>query len=532
MKKVWLYVGVAVIFLLLAASVASNIIVAKRLLEIDDMTEFDIAKFNCKKQEKAEQYLNAARQAKKNPDKAKLLYFSALTYSSEKVPVLNEYIDWQTEEIKKALADNQAELAQEYLVALAGVCDVNIVSGSLTDIDSIPELKEKISSAEKLINDYKRKQIEAQNEKIENIKSQIAEISTYNQAEDLLNELSGLTVDSSLEDAKDAVSAKLILKQSYLTTPDQQIIIPAINDETPWCAWLKNFIVRLNSNLPVAKKLEDIGTAADFMAAAKASGADGVDDLISQLEDASRVVYVEYWRERAERVTSISNPNVSDVSTLLAESNDFSSSELTSCEEQIIKLNKSLVQAALREFGDSRKTLKVLENTVANETYMQMVSTTQSQYIQLLMKLKALDAKHTGGFAAEISKVTQEIAGLGRELSAYKDKLVKSEILKNEAQRTRFVEWVRAQLDEAERLDGEGEAIARTWGATRGSDAAVNCYVSAWHTLMSIHPGDLQSVHPAMFVGRYSELKDRIEKHWTPNNYQRDRVQYKRIFDF
>lgn len=532
MKKVWLYVGVAVIFLLLAASVASNVIVAKRLWEIDDVTEFDIAKFNSKRQERANQFLEAARQAKNDSEKAKILYLSALNYSNEKLPILSEYIDWQKQEIQTALNDNKAELAQEYLIALAGICDVNIASGSLADINSIPALKEKLSSAEKQIKDYREKQISAQREKITEFDGKIANVSTYDGAETLINELSELAVDSSLEDTKDAVIAKLVVRQSCLTKPNQPIMIPAINDETPWCAWLNNFIDRLKSaDLPVEKKLEDIGAVADFIAAAKASGIDGVDRLITTLEEVARGIYITFWQERAERITSTSNPSVNDVSALLAENNDFNSNELKSCEEQIVKLNKCLVQAALNEFGDGLKTLKALENTVADETYMQMVGATQSQYIQLLIKLKALDAKHSGGFDTEISDVTQKTAYLGQLLSSYKNKLAISEIRKSEGQRLKFVAWAKNQLDCAKRLDDEGESVANEYLATRSNERAVNKYVEAWQTLMSVHPGDLQSADPAMYQ-KYSELKQLIENHWSPNNYQRNLVKYKRIFDF
>ena len=112
-----------------------------------------------------------------------------------------------------------------------------------------------------------------------------------------------------------------------------------------------------------------------------------------------------------------------------------------------------------------------------------------------------------------------------------KNKLIIADLNKNEAQRTRFVEWAKGQLERARTLDEEGEEIAKTWDKTRASEAAVNKYVAAWQALMSIHPGDLQAVHPALYQ-TYSELKMQIENHWEPNNYQREIVRYKRISDF
>ena len=160
-----------------------------------------------------------------------------------------------------------------------------------------------------------------------------------------------------------------------------------------------------------------------------------------------------------------------------------------------------------------------------------MVGATQGQYIQFLLRLKTLDAKYANQFSAEISEATQKIADLGQLVNVYKNKLVIVDLNKNEAQRTRFVEWAKRQLQSARTLDEKGEAIASEWGRTRSNEAAVNKYVAAWQAVMSIYPGDLQAADPALFQ-TYSELKMQIENHWEPNNYQRGIVKYKRISDF
>ena len=200
-----------------------------------------------------------------------------------------------------------------------------------------------------------------------------------------------------------------------------------------------------------------------------------------------------YWKERVERITSSADSNLNDLSTLITESNAFSAEEQMENKAQIIKLNKYITKATLAEFAEGLKNLKALENSVADETYMQMVGATQGQYIQLLLRLKTLDAKYANQFSAEILDATQKIAFLGQLVNAYKNKLVITDLNKNEAQRTRFIEWAKGQLQRARTLDGEGEAIASTWRRTRSSEAAVNKYVAAWQALMSIHPGDLHA---------------------------------------
>ena len=496
-----------------------------------DETGKILAELKSERGQKFAAYLKAARASKANPEIAQLLYVSALTYTDDKAPLLLEYIDWQISLIKGALESDNIESAQERLIALASICDANIALGSVKDMASIPMLKEKLSSADQLIAEHKNHQIADQQKAIATISEKTESISTYEEVEVLLKELSGLTVDSSLDVQKDAITAKIILKQSCLTTPTHQIIIPAINDETPWCAWLQNFAARLKSDLPIAKKLEDIGTAAEFLQVAKSSNAEGVADLIKEIETASRNIYMEYWRERVARIKSADASNLNEISSLITESNSFSREEQQANVEQITRLNKLLVRATLNEFNDGLTHLKSLEGNVADETYAQMVGATQGQYIQFLLRLEALNSKFSGTFTNEIVETKGKISYLGQLLNAYKNKLVATDLRKNETQRIRFAQWAKRQLDEAKELDDAGEAIASTWTKTRSSEEAINNYVAAWLKLMSIHPGDLQSVDPAMFQ-RYSELKQLIENHKSPTDHMRNQVVYKRITDF
>lgn len=493
-----------------------------------------LADLRNERETKAALYLKAARASIKTPETAQILYVSALTYSEDKAEILSEFIDWQTKLIKQDVASGNVELAQERLVALAGICDANIALGSVGDMKSIPDLKNKLTAAEQLITSYQSELIAAQQKQINSFVQRVDGLTSYSEADSLLKDLTALTVDPSLNNQKDALVAKIILKQSYLTTPSDQLIIPVISNDTPWNEWLKNFVVRLKSDLPITKKLEDIGTAAEFLQAAKASNVEGVQDLITEIEKVSRSIYLSYWKERVERITSSADSNLNDVSTLITESNAFSAEEQMENKAQIIKLNKYITKATLAEFAEGLKNLEELENSVADETYMQMVSATQGQYIQLLLRLKALDAKYANQFSAEISDATQKIAFLGQLVNAYKNKLVIADLNKNEAQRARFIEWAKGQLQRAKNLDSEGEAIASTWIKTRNSKDASRKYVDAWIALMYIHPGDLQATNPALYL-TYSELKNQIEKHRPVTEYMREAATkqgYKRISDF
>lgn len=480
---------------------------------------------------KAEAYLKAARSSSKNPEIAQILYISALSYSSDKAPILKEFIDWQGQFIDAAVKENNIELARERLLALASICDANISVGSVNDMAAIPLLKQKLSSFESQISKRASENIAGQQVALNKIAQQIETLSSYAEAEQLLNELTNTTCDVSLNKQKDTIVARIIQKQACLTTPDQPLMLPAINSETPWVAWLGNFVMRLKSDLPISKKLEDIGTAADILQAAKQSSVDGVNEKIAEIESASRNIYLAYWQERADRVLTSAEPSVNGISALLSECNTFKKEEQTQNVDRIVKLNKLISTATLKELEESLNNLKKSEEGVSSETFMQMVGATQSQYMQVLLRLQGLQEKYPGNFTNEISDVSRKIAYLGQLINSYKNKLVAGDLRKTEAQRERFVDWARRQLNRAKAFDDEGERIASQWTATRSNEKAVENYVNAWQTLMCVHPGDLSAADPALYQ-IYNERKTLIENHWTPNDFQRNRVQYKRITDF
>ena len=562
MKKTIIIGGAAGI--LVSASIATNVIMFKQLTKVEETVDNfeahkisipdhiskemvedissknrdvfevlikDVDTLKNEKNRKAEMYLSAARSSVSTPEIAQILYVAALNYSDNKAEILSEFIVWQTELIEKELRKGDSESATERLVAVATICDANIAMGSVNDMKAIPVLKSKLAAAEKLITDHKNKLIATQEKELEKLAQRADRLSSYSAADDLLKDLAVLTVDPSLSNKKEEITAKIILKQSYLTAPTDQLIIPPINNATPWNAWLKNFIVRLKSNLPVMKKLEDIGRAAEFLQVAKESDAEGVQDLIVEIEKESRNIYLDYWRERVEKTTASAEANLNDISTLISESNAFNPEEQKKYEAQIIKLHKYITKTTLAEFKEGVKHLKALEKSFTDETYMQMVGSMQAQYIQLLLRLKALDAKFANQFYSEVSEATQQVKYFSILIDSYKKKLTANELEKVQIQRNSFIAWARETINNARVFDNRGEEIANKTFATRKSPEAVDQYASGWLLLMSIHPNDLQAVDPALFQ-IYSTLKSQIESHWTPSDYHRGRVEYKRISDF
>ncbi len=482
--------------------------------------------------QKANAYLNAAKIAMNdNEEIAQLMFVSALRYSQDKTPILNEMIVWYEQLVQGTLEVGNTERAFSLLDSLVSICDSNITIGSINDMKGIPTIKDKLRAINEKIASYTKLQIEKQNSDLESYVQKIETLSSYNEAEKLLKELSAKTFEVSLHDKKDTIVANIIQKQSCLTTPEQPLMLPTINAETPWNSWLDNFIVRLKSNIPNSKKLEDIGTAAGILQIAKESQIDGIAERFTAIEEESRKIYLEYWCERVDRALGNSEPNINDVSSLLAESKNFLQGEREEFRNIIVELNKYITQATLDELDRNLEQQHKIEEEVSAETFLQVIGMTQSQYAQVLLQLNLLQKEYPSQFTSEINVVLQKIASLEQLARSIRSKLTVAEIKRGEEQRRKFVEWAMWQLELAKLYDKAGEDIAGTWGGTRSSPKAVEHYKDAWEALMIIHPGDLQSVDPALYQ-HYSELKGKIENHWTPTENELKSIHYRRITDF
>ena len=481
--------------------------------------------------QKRDAYLSSARNKLNTPEIAKILYLSALSYSEEKASILNEIIDWQLQMIAQKLRSNDDEGAKDILIDLAQICDMAIASGSISDMESIPTIKNKLSSADKAIQEIVERRISTQKQQLDIASNQINRLSTYEDAEKMISLLNEFSCDVSLEDYKDELISRVVSAESYLTRPNQEIIIPEINDDTPWLAWLNNFIYRMQSNLSIDKKMEDLITAADFLEAAKQSNVDGVARKFTDLESVIKQISRSHWAERVDEVCRNTDSDLNEVASLLAETKGFSTSEQNAYRQRIISLNGYISNKTNLDLEESVKQLRALEQKVNSETYMQMIGMIQGQYYQFLLHLQGLEQKYPGQFSGGITRVVQNVNALASLSNASKNQIVIADLKNTNSQREEFVKWARNKLDWAAGYDKQGEDVASQWTRTRSSPEAIKHYQDAWTTLMQIHPGDLQYADPALYQV-YSELKTKIENHWTPTNDYLQNVKYTRISDF
>ncbi len=485
-------------------------------------------------EQRANEYWTAAKEnVEKEPEVAKILYSSALSYSTHKVPILSDLAEWNKKLIQEAIKNkNDLGFVQASFAEFLTICETNIAMGSVADMEKISEIKDKLLSIKGEIENYEKATKAAQEKLLKGFRQRVANLKSYDDAEKLITEIEGFDCLESLTLQKDSIIADVIQKQTCLTTSAHPLMLPAVNEKTPWNSWLGNFIRRLKSDdIPVARKMEDIGTAADILQVAKEKNIKDIAEKMNEFESLARSIYLKDWQERADQIISSDKRDINNISSLLIEAGSFPDAEEKDNRERLIKLNKISVKVMLEELEKTLRYQKDIENHIPEETFLQVSGITQNQYLQVLFNLLALHDKYSDEFTTEINDVLEKIGHMEKLVSSYKTKVNANELQKLRTQHERFVTWANEQLATAKKHYNAAEEIAGTWGKTTKSPEAVTHYVEAWQALMSIHPGDLQSVDPALYQ-TVIEYKGKIENRWTPTEYQRQRVRYKHIADF
>ena len=97
------------------------------------------------------------------------------------------------------------------------------------------------------------------------------------------------------------------------------------------------------------------------------------------------------------------------------------------------------------------------------------------------------------------------------------------EMLPEERQRDNYKRYAIKRIEEAQKLYNEGEKAS-------GSEAKLK-YADAWYTIVSVHPGDLQTAAPELYSD-YNTLKEKIEIRFESQWDDKKDVKTKRIHDF
>lgn len=489
--------------------------------------------------EKRDAYLALARQNLDNPDVAQIIYASALAYSTEKSPILFEIIKWQRGLIEEDVNLNKEEQAQERFANLVRFCDEGINVGAIEDFKSISRIKEQLLSIDMLISESIENKIREQKKELSSYEDRIKEIKTFDQAEELLLTVTNMECDPSIEDLKRTIITNTLMKEACITTPNQELIIPEINDDTPWIAWINNFIVRLNSNaISVTKKMEDIGSASDFIAEAyNQSNIESISETLKRFENALKRVLLTYWEEQSDQIRHNETIDKEQIASLLADSSSFDRSlfytqdEYRQFEQTVVELNRLLLMETRDNLNSNLTHLKKIQGHIPPDAYMQLIGMIQNQYLQFLFSLSEIDQKYPNQFNLIIDEVLEKVKSFDDLISSNRATLTKMALEDEKSKVDKFVEYAEGSIRRAQEYYDLGEKKAGELFATTKNEEAQRNYRYAWQTLIEIYPSDLQSANPALYQ-KYSELKDKIEKRFKPSDWMIQNVEYTQISDF
>ncbi len=484
---------------------------------------------------RAQEYLEAA-EAQADPEVARLLYLSALSHSEEKSAILQSATRWTEGLIDRALAAGQSEEAELHLTQLAALYDAAISSGSLADIQAIPSFKEALLTLDKRLTAHRANALRTQEARLGELEAAAAALTQYEEAGKLLTELEG-SWDATLEERCATLRASILRRQSCLTTAAHPLLLPEVDEQTPWCDWLNNFATRLQDEsgaLPLNRKIEDLGTAAALLAEARTQ-ADGDDadvaEAVRGVERAAAQLQTARWQQQLSAAFAQEPPNMSTLATLLAEAGELSPAAREQQREGIIRLNKAIVSHSLDEMSKDFGQLRDLKEQVSIDLYTQLLAARQNQFLQILPQLQELESLYPGEFADLRQRVIDACSALESTLDACRKDKEANLMIRNSKELQAFAQWAQKQMSEAEKAYNEGTTRAAEWLTTESNEQVQQYFRQAWKTLIRIHPGDLSYANPALRQN-YDTLKTRIETKRQPSLEELNEVSYVRISHF
>lgn len=489
--------------------------------EIERMTQ----ELNDIKSELKQSHASAAedfhREAKSGSESAlkEVLYQSALAKAEDKLPILCDYVDWQ----RTLIEQESMTAANERFVRLVHVCDTMLSQGSVKDILGTAPLKEKLTAIRKSLDSREEDAARQAVARLRNIENSVSELKTSEACREALNALESLILPKESEADKEALSIALHNRMSCLTSPHEALMVPIIteNGDTPWNEWIEHFVLRLQADdtiLSDEQKLADLQEADTFTAEAVKAGCD-----CRGIEAAALALAERQWQKQARAALEAAiNPDnkstkAAPIAEVLANASLLGDRKTPETQALLSRLNLKLAQEAKEKLDSGLQRLKEMENSLPRDTYLQLLSSTQSQYVQLLMQIKEWEGQaprnDTGlanYFVIGTQALLQAIAGLDQILAGQKNIVVIESMTQEKERNDKYREFADTRIAAAKKEYKAGQEIAKEWFSTKGNDEAQKHYKAAWQELRKIHPGDLQSVAPDIYT-RYTELKTKID---------------------
>ncbi len=522
--------------------------------------------------QKAKEYREAAQRYHDTPSVARLLYMSALSFSTDKMDILMELTTWTESLVEQTLNSNPPEVAPdeqdkekevlktaaftnsvlaqagEHLSQLAAICESSMATASVADIEKVEELNSRLQTVQSKIEGYRQAAVRPQSELLAEVEQEGGNIADYTHAASLLEKLN-LVVDDSLEERKEALIAAILRKQSCLTPHNSDVMIPEIEPETPWTEWLNHFADRLNSSeCSLEQKFADFGAAAAFLDEARQKEDTDVQKALKRLEQSADNLRGEDWRKRTtDALRSLKESQdkgivIHALSDLLAENTSLSKKAQEESWEELIQLNREIVNYSLEELKKGIEPLKHQgdmlmsceeKNLNEHETslLLQLLANKQAQYVQLFMQVLKINAQYANAFKKEEGDLRNNIVCLNNIIGGINDRLRTKANVTIAGQQKNYETEVRKKIEAAQGLYNQANGLRsgvtlKTWDSEEVQDKLKN----AWDKIKDIHPGDIALAHPGLSES-LNLLRQDIEAHRKPTPEELKEIKYMRIED-
>lgn len=495
-------------------------------------TEKAISEFAHLSKDKRDAYLAEARKDTYDDEVRGLLYRAAIMLSEDRQPLLSEYAKWCQGLVKRHVSEGHADVAERQYLSLVSFFDSVIGTGSVADICSIPLLTQQLAEVGELVDAARQKYENEQFAALDEIEGLVMAATNYDQCVECREKLEAAVLP---EESADRLDGLLTLKMSTVMPASAPLIIPQVGSNTPWIAWLDNFKTRLkDEELDLETKAVDFDQAGEFLASAKKVDDAAVANAVEEIEKLGVSICRDVWRKTvlsATEKSGHSQEGVRQCAELLAKADEFSEEEQCLCRDELVALHRAVTAASIRGIRQQADSMKELESKLSADEYQQLLSMVQGQCLQMLIGFQELNRKFHGGFEEDIDRVAVAVSGFSSVMSGYRKTLETDAIKAQKKCEQKFLAWVRAQIEDAEKHYNEGEKKADEWIATTSNPEAQFRYKQAWETIIKVNKGDLSSCDEQL-CKLWDKVKNKIESRYTPNDEDLGNRTYRGVDSF
>lgn len=459
-----------------------------------------------------EDYLSAAGNPDCNPEQRETLYKAAIAQAKDKLPILTDYIDWQHSIIR---SNSDLDSADAGFVKLVQFCDSCMQQGSVSDIQGTPDLKNKLIEIDRELTERAGARELEDLAALRSLQNEVQCLQTSVECEDVLKKAEKLRLPAEAEREKEDLLTEVHNRLACVTQPTETLVLPIVTENNAGTLqkWVAHFLERMNADTDILsdeQKLQDMKEVAPVVLSLEEKGINCqpihliAEDLTErEWQRQARSVLNDLEKQSKEaRLLSVSE--IISSCALLRENRTPQTRSL------MAELTKELLQATKEKLDSTLPTLtsEQTNQELSKELHIQLISSTQAQYAQLLLQLKEQKKDFpTLDFGEMAQEVETTIHNLGKEIQCYKNDLMQEAIQQERDKNRIYREWAKQHIEAAESAYRDAKNEESVFSQPQ---RVKENFKKAWGELRGIHPGDLQSVDPELSL-RYAKIKKDVD---------------------